>query len=127
MFFSLHIIIYLLNLTPESYRFFYVFVYLQVITVNLTMFFPYLYHLNYNGLFLKPIEFLSVHSYSIYLINYSIVLLNIQKVFNIENFSVFQKTGIVFLFLIITTYISILLYKFFELPILKYRDRNFKR
>lgn len=127
IFFGLHIIIYIFNLTPESSLFFYVFIYLQVVILSLAMIFPYLYHLNYRGLFLKPIEFLSVHSYAIYLINYSIVLLNIQKVFNIENFSIFQKAGIVFLFLSITTILSIMLYKFFELPILKYRDKNFKR
>ncbi|MBI9042570.1 acyltransferase [Lutibacter sp.] len=127
LFLSLHIIIYIFNLTPKSHLLFYVFIYLQLVHLSLAMLFPYLYHLNYRGLFLKPIEFISVHSYSIYLINYSIVLLNIQKLFHIESFSHYQKTGIVFLFLIITLFFSIILYKFFELPILRYRDRNFKR
>lgn len=126
-FISIHLLMFHYQLSPETHPFFYVFVYLQVAVISIALVFPYFSTLNYSGLFFKPIQFLSIHSYSIYLINYSIVLLTLQEYIVIENLSFFQKSGIAILFLGITLAFSRLIYKFYELPILKYRDRKFNR
>ena len=126
-FLGIHIIIFSYQLTPEMNPFFYVFVYLQLVLLSIAFAFPYFSTLHYKGLFFKPIQFLSIHSYAIYLVNYSVVLLTLKELFNFENMLFFQKGSITILFLLITLLLSKLIYHFFELPILKYRDRVFSR
>jgi len=123
----IHFVMFTYDLTPESNPFFYVFVYLQVVLCSIVFVFPYFSTLNYSGFFFKPIQFLSIHSYSIYLVNYSLVLLSLQGFISVENMSFFEKTGITVLFLGITLLLSTIIYRFFELPILKYRDRKYIR
>lgn len=126
IFMLLHLFIYGLNLLPETNLGFYVFVYLQTVILGLAFLFPYFSTLNYSGLFSKPIKFISVHSYAIYLVNYSIVLLGIQEIFDVATKSISEKTGIILLFLGVTVLFSNLIYRYFELPILKYRDKKYK-
>ena len=126
-FLGIHVIIFSYQLTPEMNPFFYVFVYLQVVLLSIALVLPYFSTLHYKGLFFKPIQFLSVHSYAIYLVNYSLVLLVLQELFNFEDMSIFQIGVIAIFFLLITLLLSKLIYHFFELPILKYRDRVFRR
>jgi len=127
IFIILHVIIFKYHLSPENSPFFYVFVYLQVVICSIAFVFPYFTTLNYSGIFFKPIQFLSIHSYAIYLVNYSIVLLLMQRTIEITEMSNIQKIGIAIAFLSITLFLSVLIYRFFELPILKYRDRRFSR
>ncbi|MFA5298282.1 MAG: hypothetical protein WC389_08765 [Lutibacter sp.] len=127
IFILIHVIIYNFNLVPQSSIGFYVFVYLQTVILSLALLFPYFSTLNYSGFFLKPIKFISVNSYSIYLVNYSIVLLGMQKIFDVFNKSIIQKIGLIFLFLMVTIIFSNIIYRYFELPILKYRDKKYKR
>ena len=126
IFILIHLIIYFFNIMPETNLGFYVFVYLQTVILSLALLFPYFSTLNYSGLFLKPIKFISVNSYSIYLVNYSIVLLGMQEIFDVSTASIFQKTGLILLFLSVTVIFSNIIYRYFELPILKYRDRKYK-
>ena len=70
-FMLIHLLMFRYQLSPEKNLFFYVFVYLQVVVVSMALVFPYFSTLKYTGLFFKPIQFLSVHSYAIYLVNYS--------------------------------------------------------
>jgi peptidoglycan/LPS O-acetylase OafA/YrhL len=79
------------------------------------------------GVFNQPITVISIISYSMYLINLSIV-----KIFLIDsvwkNFSNNTHYYFVFRYLSywgITIVLSILLYKFFEFPIMKLRDKNY--
>lgn len=126
IFILIHILIYFFNIMPETNLGFYVFVYLQTVILSLALLFPYFSRLNYSGLFLKPIKFISVNSYSIYLVNYSIVLLGMQEIFDVSDASIFQKIGLIILFLSVTVIFSNLIYRYFELPILKYRDEKYK-
>jgi len=50
-----------------------------------------------------------------------------QQLFIIEGMSFFQKTAMALLFLGITLLLSVLVYRFYEWPILKYKDRKFRR
>jgi len=70
---------------------------------------------------LKPITFISVLSYSIYLINYSIIVLLIERYIPIPE-SIIDKIGLVFLFLGVTFLFSYLLYRFYEIPTMKLRN-----
>lgn len=125
LFVVLHILIFAFDLKPQDSLAFYVFVYLTGVIVSLGMVFPYFLKLNYRGFFFKPIEFISKLSYAIYLINYSIVLLTIQYFFDIEVVTVFQKILILVLFLGSTLVLSVLLYIYFEKPILNFRERKY--
>ncbi len=126
IFILIHFLIYRLNLTPQTNLGFYVFVYLQTVILSLALLFPYFSTLNHSGIFFKPIKFISVNSYSIYLVNYSIVLLGMQEIFDVSTNSIFQRVGLIFLFLMVTVIFSNIIYRYFELPILKYRDRKYK-
>lgn len=123
----LHLIIYAFNLKPEIHSGFYIFIYLQVLIMSIGLTFPFFYHLKYKGLFLKSIEFISIHSYSIYLVNYSLILLPLQEMFDLTSLSFIEKVGIVFMFLGLTLIFSRVLYVGFEKPILIYRDKNYLR
>lgn len=126
IFILIHSIIYFFNIMPKTNLGFYVFVYLQTVILSLAFLFPYFSQLNYSGLFSNFIKFISVNSYSIYLVNYSVVLLGMQEIFDVSAASIFQKMGLIFLFLSITMIFSTIIYHYFELPILKYRDKKYK-
>jgi peptidoglycan/LPS O-acetylase OafA/YrhL len=124
---GIHVVILKMNLLPSTNLGFYVFVYLQVVILSLGFVFPFCININYTGFFVKTTQFISVHSYSIYLVNYSIILLTIQNNLNIESMTIFQKGMMVFIFLALTIFSSMIIYRYFELPILRYRDSKFKR
>jgi len=123
----LHLIIYTFNLKPEIHSGFYIFIYLQVLIMSIGLTFPFFYHLKYHGYFLKSIEFISVHSYSIYLVNYSLILIPMQELIDLTSLSLIGKMGIVFMFLGITLIISRVVYVGFERPILIFRDKRYLR
>lgn len=72
---------------------------------------------------LKPITYISLTSYSMYLINLSLIQMWIIDKIQFLNKPVFLNSGITFtIFLILVISISILMYKYFELPTTKLRD-----
>lgn len=127
LFLLLHLMVYIFNILPEGNIWFYTLIYLQVIIVSLALLFPYFIELKADRWINKLIVFVSTRSYAIYLVNYSIVLLHLQMVLNIEDFSFLGKLGLVFIFLGITVLLSNLMFVYFEAPILKYRNRKFPR
>ena len=72
---------------------------------------------------MKPITFLSLISYSIYLTHYSIVLQLMKYWFDSTFFSINQLHLFTFCYLIITFFLSYLLFKYFEKPIMTLRDK----
>jgi peptidoglycan/LPS O-acetylase OafA/YrhL len=127
LFALLHIVIYVFNLLPQSHLGFYVFIYLQIVGISLALLFPYFLHLKRAVFGQQLIEFVSKRSYAIYLVNYSLILLNIKLFFDLHSLNIFEKIAIVILFLLVTTVISNIMYVYFEKPILKFRDRRFPR
>ena len=122
----LHVVVYWFKLLPQTHLWFYVFVYLNVLIIGLALVLPYFSVFNYSGIGKRCIEIISKTSYSIYLINYSIVLLTLKHFFEFESLSFLNRLGILLVFFGLTFVLSITVYRFFELPILNYRDRNFK-
>lgn len=128
LFVLLHLVIYYFNIQPQDNLFFYTFIYLQVIIISLAMLFPFFLNLkNVKKSINKMVLFVSTRSYAIYLINYSIVLLSVEKLMHTSTPSTFEKWLLVILFMVITLVASNIVYVCFEKPILKYRDRKFPR
>lgn len=124
LFLSIHISILVFNLMPNTHLGFYSFLYLQLLGLSLALVFPFCIQINYNGLIKGVVEFTSTRSYAIYLVNYSLILLHLQMVFEVSSMSVVNKIILVVVFLVISILISNAIYVYFENPILKYRDRK---
>jgi peptidoglycan/LPS O-acetylase OafA/YrhL len=118
-----HLSIYSFELMPQTNLAFYVFAYLPIIAICCAFTFPFAIQLKAFKRINKLIYFISTRSYAIYLINYSMVLLNFKKVLNLESMSLFMKAITILIFIMVTLILSEMLYRFFEKPILNYRDR----
>lgn len=125
VFSGLHAIIFIYNITPENTSFFFNVFYLPIIAISLLLFFPLATSLE-NRTFLKTqITKISILSYAIYLVNYSIVLLSIQYFINMEEASFIIKTIILVVYWFLTYALSYLLFVYFEKPMTNLRDNNF--
>jgi peptidoglycan/LPS O-acetylase OafA/YrhL len=119
----LHLYIIVFDSQPQTDLAFYVFAYLQLIVISFGMLFPYFLKLQIPVFwFQKLIEYLSLRSYAIYLINYSIVLLGIQQVFTEKS----NNLALVILYVLLTILFSEIVYRLVELPVLRYRDTKYK-
>ncbi|MBJ6368338.1 acyltransferase family protein [Snuella sedimenti] len=127
MFVLLHFFMYSFNLLPQTHLWFYVFFYLWGVVCSLALLFPFFVNLHYSGLGKGFITFISTRSYAIYLVNYSLILLNIQSFIDMSKLDLLEKMGVLMAFLGTTLVLSNLIYRYFELPILKLRDRKFPR
>ncbi len=125
IFVAAHLLIYGYNLLPQTHLAFYVFAYLPIIAVCCALAFPIALTLDARKIFKSIIYFLSTRSYAIYLLNYSIILLNLKTILNLSTRSLTFRIFIVILFLVLTGFLSNLVYRFFEKPILNYRDKKF--
>lgn len=76
--------------------------------------------------FRKPIEMISEISYAIYLLHYSIVIFLMNHFIDTSQFSMFQLHLFTLNYLIITIFLSYLLYYYFEKPMMKLRDLKLK-
>ncbi len=126
-FLGLHAYIYITNATPQTHLGFYVCVYSQVIQISIASIFPLIITINGSGVFQKIIQYISVRSYAIYLINYSLILLTMQSFFNLETFSTLQKIACLLLYLLSTIFFSEILYRTIEQAFLRYRKTRFPR
>ena len=127
MFVVLHVAIFWFKMLPQTHLAFYTLVYLQLLILSLGLTFPYFSSMKYEGFWNSIVYYISTRSYAIYLVNYSLVLLTIQHFFQIEAYSVLQKASVLMGYLALTLGISELIYKCFEQPILKYRDKKYSR
>lgn len=123
-FVGMHLLIYVLKLQPETHLYFYVFMYLPLISISCALSFPFALGMKRSKLFGGLIYFVSTRSYAIYLINFSAILLCFYYLVDFKSASLLFKIGICTLYLILTLGISNLVYTYFEKPILDYRDRT---
>jgi peptidoglycan/LPS O-acetylase OafA/YrhL len=76
---------------------------------------------------LKPITFISLISYSMYLLHYSIIL-QLMRYFNpTEGFSSLQKWAFSLGYIFITILLAYFLYRLYEKPMMDLRDRAYFR
>ena len=107
----------------ETHAFFWNVLYLPINSIAIAFALPFLSKLNSVPSFiLKPITYISVLSYAMYLLHYSVVL-QLMKYFyqtdNLTNIGLMIYIGLYFIFTILLSY---MLYQFFEKPITDLRD-----
>lgn len=125
IFVILHLYVVWCNVLPQTHLWFYVFIYLTGVGVSLVLLMPYFLELNYIGKGSEIVTFISKISYSIYLVNYSIVLLTLKHFFEFSEQPFYSRIGLLFMFFGLTVLLSTLIYSLFELPILSYRNRKY--
>ncbi len=76
---------------------------------------------------LKPITFISITSYAIYLLHNSVVLHLMKHYYPVENLSANSIVLYCFVYLLITLILSYILYSFFEKPMTDLRENNSKK
>lgn len=116
----------LFNLFAINYKTFYAPLFFTIESLAIFCFLPFLGHIKTTNFRIADAFFISISliSYSMYLLNYTVVLGNvipfINKLAGINNIP-----GIIniFLFLLITLTASYFLYRFFEKPVMQLRER----
>jgi peptidoglycan/LPS O-acetylase OafA/YrhL len=115
----------LLRIFPETHPFVWNVIYLPLASLSIAFYMPFFSQLETSiGIIKKPIEFISKISYSIYLFHYSVILQLIMLIVDRENTSLFQFHMITAFYLITLIVISYVCYRFYEKPIMDFRDKN---
>lgn len=122
-----HLAMFVMDVLPQTHLWFYSFFYLPLVLASLAFLFPYFVVLNAGNKFKQVILFISTRSYALYLVNYSLILLNMQLFINIAEQSLFMKLVLVGVFLSLSVIMSNIIFIYFEQPILNYRDRKLPR
>ncbi|MCC1485034.1 acyltransferase family protein [Winogradskyella immobilis] len=120
IFVGLHLLIIINNYQPETHLLFYSYIYLIAISISIALVFPFVIYLKSQERIRPLIQYISIRSYAIYLINYSLVLLTLKRFFN-------SSLMTLFLYIMLTIVLSELLFRYVELAFLKYRDRKFPK
>lgn len=126
VFAATHLLIYIANIQPETHLYFFVFMYLPLISMSCGLLFPYAIGMKRSGTFNGLIYFVSTRSYAIYLVNFSAILLCFYYFVDLNSASLMMKIGLCTIYLLLTLSISNLVYTYFEKPILNYRDRKLR-
>jgi peptidoglycan/LPS O-acetylase OafA/YrhL len=108
----------------DTHPFFWNVLYLPITSIIFALFLPVLSQWqSAPDWFSKPVTFVSLVSYSVYLLHYGIVLQLMKYCIDTTVFSTSQLHLFTFSYLGITFFLSFLLYKYFEKPIMNLRDK----
>ena len=128
MFLAIHISIFIFEISPNNSSFFYNVFYLPFISVSLLLFFPVCIFWKEGNLFKNEITTISILSYALYLLNYSLILLSLQYFIDVQNLSFIGKFLVLISYWVLSFGLAYLLYVYYEKPIMDFRDsRYFKR
>jgi len=98
--------------------------YLPLVSIAVACFLPFLSEWKEEKSFIqKPITFISVISYSIYLLHYSVILQLMKYYVSIDNTNTLGLYTFTFVYLLITFLLSYLFYRFYEKPMTDLRDK----
>ena len=112
------------KITIEQFPTFWNVLYLPITSITLALFLPLLSEWKSTNLpFKNSIELVSKISYSVYLIHYGVVLQLMKYVVKTETLATYQLHLYTLVFLVITFGLSYLNYRFFEKPIMNFRDK----
>ena len=126
IFLSLNLLIISQQIFIETYPFFWNVLYLPINSIAITFCLPLLYNIKTGPRFLlKPITHISVISYSMYLLHYSIILQLLKYFIPSDGLSNFYKSIYISIYIIITIVCSSIFYHFFEKPMTDLRDKPF--
>jgi peptidoglycan/LPS O-acetylase OafA/YrhL len=99
--------------------------YLPLVSLAVACFLPFLSDWKEETPFYnKPVVFISLVSYSAYLLHYSVVLQLLKHYIVYDAQNSIQLIGFVLAYIFITFLLSYLLYRFYEKPIMDLRDKN---
>ena len=113
----------LLGLTIERFPFFWNVVYLPLASVSVAFFLPVLSEWQKSGTAAaKAVTFISVISYSIYLLHYGVVLQTMKHIVDTETLTPASSVVFTAVYLAITIFLSSVLYRFYEKPVMDKRD-----
>jgi peptidoglycan/LPS O-acetylase OafA/YrhL len=113
------------RLMIDTYPFLWNVLYLPMVSIGVACFLPVLSDWKTETAFYqKPIVFISVVSYSVYLLHYSVVLQLLKHYISYDAQNTFQLLGFVFVYVLLTFFLSYLLYRFYEKPLMDLRDKN---
>jgi peptidoglycan/LPS O-acetylase OafA/YrhL len=114
-----------LNLTIEQNPFFWNVLYLPITSIAFALLLPFFSSWKtFTNPILYPVELISKISYSIYLLHYSIILLLLKTFFDTSQMLDFERHLFTLVYLLITFLSSYLLYRFYEKPIMNWRDKR---
>lgn len=113
--------------TAESQNMILYTIYLPTVSVCIALFLPFLSGWkSENSIAKKPIVFISLISYSIYLLHYSVILQLMKYFFPVNDFSEIQLHIFTIVYLLLTIIFSFGLYVFYEKPIMDLREKSKK-
>jgi len=113
----------LLGLTIDHYPFFWNVFYLPLASLSVAFFLPVLSEWQKEkSAIANGITFISLISYSIYLLHYGVVLQTMKHIVDTETLSAGSSVVFTLIYLIITIFMSWLLYRFYEKPMMDKRD-----
>jgi len=124
MFFGLHALIWLYAIQPENYPCFYLIGYLPLVSLSLLMLFPYFSNWKTGGLICKYVTRLSKISYSLYLVNFSLIYIPIEYTIDINTLEIYEKLIVLSIYLITSLGLAEALYRFYEKPIMDLRNHK---
>lgn len=114
-----------LNLTIDQNPFFWNVMYLPITSVAFAFLLPFFSNWKtFTNSILYPIELISKISYSIYLLHYSIILQLLKVFIDTSQMSTTERHFFAFIYLTITFLLSYVLYRFYEKPIMNWRDKR---
>jgi peptidoglycan/LPS O-acetylase OafA/YrhL len=123
--FILHIFIFAIGVRAEVFQFFFTVLYLPINSIVICFIIPYLVELRLKEtLFLKFIATLSIISYSIYLLHYTVILHTLKVIFPSEELRGIQLLGYTLFYWFVVLVLSYLLYRYFEKPMTSLREKN---
>lgn len=116
-----------INLSAESQNSILYTIYLPAVSIGIAFFLPFLSTWkSEKSLLKKPIVFISMISYSIYLLHYSVILQLMKYFIPVDHFTQTQLHIFTFAYLMLTIVFSFGLYVFYEKPIMDLREKSKK-
>ncbi|NND10721.1 MAG: acyltransferase [Flavobacteriaceae bacterium] len=125
IFVGMNIMITLKQIFIESHSFFWNVLYLPLNSIAIAFTLPLLSSIRSAAKpMLIPVTYISVISYSMYLLHYSVVLRLMKQYFPSEGLSKFGTMSYVLIYFLLTIVLSYILYRLFERPMMDIRDKE---
>lgn len=125
LFFFLQFLISGLHLSYAGHAFFWNVLYLPLSSLSISLFLPLLSLWRSRPTpWVRTITFISLISYGMYLLHYSIILQLMRYFIPIESLTLFQKLVYSMVYFSSTVLLAYLLFKFYEKPMMDIRDRK---
>ena len=113
----------IVHLSKENLNLFWNVFYLPLTSISVAFFLPFLSEWKTANGIQKPISYISLISYAIYLLHYCVILQLMKFYIPTENLATFQLHMYTLFYLLLTFLLSSVLYYKFELPFMNLRER----